>query len=267
MIIQSEISAYTSFNGSDEYITANGVATALSGTTTGTWACWVKLDDATPSTNDGVFTSNDQSGPTTIQFFIAANTGRLVGSFYNAGAYDWILQTDAQALVDDTWGHVALVHDGVSPVLYVNGIAVAQTFTNTTDVTAWYNDSATIDNFLIGGRLWNGQGSASILMGGDMAQGFVCNSDLSAAQVLEAFSLGRKNVSYSGTSFAGDIVSHWSLDALNPIDNVGSNNGTSILMDSSNIIEEGDIAGNQGLIISSQGADVTDNQGMIITSQ
>ena len=53
---------------------------------------------------------------------------------------------------DNTWTHVAITQDGTEPVLYVDGVAVAQTFGVTTDKTVWFNDLIGLDNGRIGDR-------------------------------------------------------------------------------------------------------------------
>lgn len=61
----------------------------------------------------------------------------------------------------------------------------------------------------------------------------VYNTELTPTQVTDIYNRGRNNVDYSDIP---GIVSHWKMDTLNPIDRIGVNNGTSINMDSSNII-------------------------------
>ena len=46
---------------------------------------------------------------------------------------------------------------------------------------------------------------------------------------------GRLDTDYSEIT---GIISHWKMDALNPRDEIGSNDGTSINMDSSNILND-----------------------------
>ena len=48
------------------------------------------------------------------------------------------------------WQHVAVVHDGVRPYLYVNGKAVAMTDTTAVDLTLWYADLAGVDKCALG---------------------------------------------------------------------------------------------------------------------
>ena len=50
--------------------------------------------------------------------------------------------------------------------------------------------------------------------------------------ILNIYNYGRK----AGLIGIGGEVSQWELDTLNPIDVIGSNNGTSVNMDSSNIV-------------------------------
>ena len=45
--IQSSVqTCYTTFDGSNENVNANGVVSSVSANTTGSWSCWVKPVDA-----------------------------------------------------------------------------------------------------------------------------------------------------------------------------------------------------------------------------
>lgn len=60
------------------------------------------------------------------------------------------------------------------------------------------------------------------------------NKELTAGEVTTLYNYGRK----AGDVGISGVVSQWEMDALNPPDVVGSNNGTSVNMDASNIVCE-----------------------------
>ena len=147
---QADILDYNSIylDGVDEYLNINSIQTALASTTQGTISLWVKPVDATPIAMGSMFSFGSSNSSS---FLLArSNTdGKFSCDIINAGSFEWNLTTDLAVFSDNTWTHIALVQDGVSPVLYVNGVAVAQTFITSTDTTIWFND-LTLNNGRIG---------------------------------------------------------------------------------------------------------------------
>ena len=60
------------------------------------------------------------------------------------------------AITPKRWTHIAVVQNGTQPALYINGVNVAVTNTNATDITAWYDKLTGCDKFAIGVRESNG---------------------------------------------------------------------------------------------------------------
>lgn len=176
-------------NGSDDFININDVLTNdLSANTAGTWAAWIKPVDATPAAIDILISFNDTSADEFIHLRIKT-TGELLAKAVKAGVNQWTLDTDAAAFSDDTWTHIALVQDGVSPVLYINGVAVAQTFSTSTDKTAWFSDLSGLDNGRIGDRSVDGGGETNHFNGTIDDVRFY-NVALSAANILSIYGPG-----------------------------------------------------------------------------
>src|SRR3990167_6950080 len=113
-------------DGVNERININGVGTTLATTTKGTWSCWVKPVDATPAAND-MLISFGAGDTTDLLRIVLTTTGVFSGAVTNNNVTQWALNTNSAVFSDNTWTHVAVVQDGVSPVLYINGVAVAQT--------------------------------------------------------------------------------------------------------------------------------------------
>jgi len=228
------------FDGVNERININSVRTALAATTVGTWSCWVKLVDATPA-DFSVFISF-ANGDTTdmIQILINITTGLLRVMGVNNGIILWDLNTDVAPFSDNVWAHVAIVQNGVSPVLYVNGVAPAQTFSVTTDKTIWFNNLV-LNNGRIGARFWAAAaGDGQYPFNGNIDEVGFWNTNLTSTQISEIYNNGKpKNllkhsanqnlVSYFGMgdkdTFDG---TNWTL-----IDKKGTNNGTSVNMEES----------------------------------
>ena len=85
-------------------------------------------------------------------------SGKLRAGLINAATTKWTMATDAIAFSKDTWTHVAVTHNATAPILYVNGTAVAQTFSVSTDKTPWISSIAGLDNCRIGDRNYNSTG-------------------------------------------------------------------------------------------------------------
>jgi hypothetical protein len=82
--------------------------------------------------------------------------GKLRIKLVQGGAAQFdVVQTTA-SIPARTWTHVAVVQDGVQPLLYVNGVNVAATNSASTDLTMWYDELANCDKFAIGVRETNG---------------------------------------------------------------------------------------------------------------
>ncbi len=64
-------------------------------------------------------------------------TGVLRALAYINNVTKWRYVSGANALVINTWQHIAVVHNGTSPVFYINGSLLSMTAEDTTDTTAW----------------------------------------------------------------------------------------------------------------------------------
>ena len=231
------------FDGVNEYINIDNVLiNSLATTTKGTWSAWVRPVDGTPAATEVFFGFGDTIGTSSvITIYSRITTGLLEAFIRQNTTVKWVLQTNAGAFSDNTWTHIALVQDGVSPVLYINGVAVAQTFTNSTDKTWWFNNDANLDNGRIACNNLGGAGNATFFNGLMDEVGFF-NTNLSAAQILEIYNSGKpKNllVHSASTNLVfyfrmgdGDTFdgTNWTL-----YDKKGSNNGTSANMENGDL--------------------------------
>lgn len=140
-------SAY-SFDGND-YIDIDAALAGLSTNTSGTFSFWIKPVDATPASVERLinFTINT-TATQNITSFIFPN-GRFVCACVT-GSLRWFLQTDDPVFSDNTWSHIALVQDGVSPVIHINDVVVDQGITSANDITAWFDALATQNRGRIG---------------------------------------------------------------------------------------------------------------------
>jgi len=138
------------FNGSSDFINIDTVLTnSLASTTKGTWTAWIKPVDATPLNSETFIAFGDVDANEFIYITILP-TSKFNAFSRSAASLKFTLNTDSVVFSDNTWTHVALVQDGVSPVIYIDGVAVAQTFITEIDKTHWFNDAPNLDNGRIG---------------------------------------------------------------------------------------------------------------------
>src|SRR3990167_4268435 len=229
------------FDGVNEFVELNAVRTALATTTVGTWAIWVKLVDATPATATALISFSDTDAGNDLLFFIRSDvTGILQMRARTAAAVQFSLDTDAIALSDNVWAHVAIVHDGTSPVLYVNGVAVAQTFSVSTNKTYWFNNlSGLIDNGRIAARETSSGGN-TLFINGSAGYCTFWNTNLSAAQITTLYNSGQAILPIANLPAYANVVSHFNMglgDTFPTLtDDVGGNNGTMTNQEASDII-------------------------------
>src|SRR3989338_3840933 len=196
-----------SFDGVNDFINIDTAVGYLATTTTGTWSVWVKPVDATPAANDWLISFSNTTGLTTITSGIST-TGLLWVIAQTAGVVKWDIDTNAAAFSDNTWTHITLVQDGTSPVLYVNGVAVAQAFTTTTDKTWWFNNDATLNNGRLADINFN-NGVESNFFNGNMDEVMIFNTALSATDVSELYN--RNLVNHTTYSTKTEFINWTSL--------------------------------------------------------
>lgn len=98
-----------------------------------------------------IFSASDNSSTDYIYFFLDTND-KLKAECKVGNTVQWTLVLDS-ALNEAQWYRVELYHDGVAPVLRVNGDTPAQTFSTDTDKTAFVADvhsSSTLVNAVLG---------------------------------------------------------------------------------------------------------------------
>lgn len=221
------------FDGVDEYINTNNVLTALASTTVGTWSMWVKPVDATPIENDKLISFGFTSGS---EYLFIDNTfdGKFRAIARNATEIKWNLGTTAAAFSDNTWTHIAIVQNGTAPILYVNGIAVAQSFATQIDKTFWFNDLGNLDNGRIGSLNWDGGGEIAHY-NGNIDEVLFINRALTQPQIAAIYNGGAPKDESSisnGVTFLrmGDEATWDGSDFTFP-DQINSNDATSVNVD------------------------------------
>jgi len=190
---------YYRFDGSDDVISINALATELVDTTntTGTVVWCGKFNDFTTD-----YSRIWQFGDTSANEFIAlyvSSTNYTFGAHCKVSGTDkWQFETD-NTFSEDIEYTVVMVHDGTAPVLYVNGVLEPITFSVSTDKTVWLAGVTGVDNCKIGCMNSNGAGDAYFLEA--EANSFKAyNLALSAAEVKELSSGASVPFKYKGAN-------------------------------------------------------------------
>jgi hypothetical protein len=169
-------------DGVDEYFNIDSMISPLASTTKGTWLISLFITDATPSGNGSIIAFDDTSTKEDIMVFI--NTLGIINIIVRvANVGQWTLATTSAVFTDNTWHTLALVQDGVSPVVCIDGVAVPQGFTLDTNKSSWFNNSSGLDNGRIGCRNFNNAGN-SLFSNIIINQVSFLDTDLSASQTL-----------------------------------------------------------------------------------
>lgn len=146
------------FDGTDDYVTANGVATTLNGSATLTMGAWFYCENVSSVDDQMIFAFNDATSGNISQLYIETGASELKYSGSSAAT--------GSTLISDTWYHVAVTLDA-SDILkvYLNGIEdISTTETDRPDngdrfsiAQEW--DNSTASNFFYGKidevRIWN----------------------------------------------------------------------------------------------------------------
>ncbi|WP_421762855.1 LamG domain-containing protein [Ekhidna sp.] len=137
------------FNGTTGFLNLDPIVGSMANNTTGTFAFWIKPDDATPSSTQYAVSFGDTNGYRWMAaLFYTAADGSSVLRFAarNNSPIQFLIETSNQ-LSDGTWSHVACVQDGSQAKIYVDGVFVSQTAVGQqSSPGAWFNNLSGIDN-------------------------------------------------------------------------------------------------------------------------
>ncbi len=229
----------TLFDGVDESANINAVRSALASTTVGTWSIWLKPVDATPAALEIPLSFGDTNANEHIS--LRMEIDGKVGAQNNVGGVGkWRFTTNAVAFSDNTWTHVALVHNGTEPKMYVNSILEPITYSVDADRATWFNANPGLDT----GRI----GALNFLSGGDQFH-FNGNEDeprfwnaaLSAGQITMTYN-GGVPLAPNSEPLQANLITDFRMgdsDIFPTItDSTGGNNGTLINMEAGDFVTD-----------------------------
>lgn len=140
-------------NGADDYIAIAGLAAAEAGGAfkKGTISLWCNVPNQTGTFS--LFSLGDTNANEILGLRVVA--GKLQGINVDGGTPQWTTTSTNVVIPAHTWTHCCLVHNGIRPTLYVNGVAVAMTDSVTTDLTEWTDGLEGLDTACIGLDYYN----------------------------------------------------------------------------------------------------------------
>jgi len=137
-------------DGMDAYVDCNSAASSISADNEGTISVWVNPNDI--SSNQTIL--NFSASTQTRQYLIlnlSSSLGFTIDMRTTSNSSSgFIVYANVNPFSVGAWTHLAIVQNGVSPQLYVDGVAVAQTFLVSTNDQKWLNDMASFDTINIG---------------------------------------------------------------------------------------------------------------------
>lgn len=158
-LLSTPLYAGGSFTAADsQYINIDKLVNDISSDTKGTICGWIDLQNI--GANQYIMHFGDQNANEMVALLVSV-AGKLTARMDDASVNAWILEINSALSLG--LHHVAVVQDGIAPVLYVDGVAVAQTFSGSSDKTKWINDGIGIDIARIGCTDYNSEGANRFL--------------------------------------------------------------------------------------------------------
>jgi len=227
------------FDGND-YINEDVALNDLAATTKGTWMTWIKLDDSTPTVGPFIIAFGDTNAGEYISMVInSAGLGR--GDVGVAGVRQWAFNTNAVIGADGIYLHMALIQNGVAPIMVINGVAVAITFTDSTDTTVWFAGCPNLDNGRIGCRNFSGVGNGLFIDEGNTALTKIINTNLTVPWIAATYESEIDNLLTFGAEelVVTPTVVTTDADVTSPVDMTATLNGSITATGGANCIERG----------------------------
>lgn len=170
------------FDGND-YIDLSNLYTTWRTNTTGTMFVRYKPDSVVTGSGEFILTFGDNTD--SYISIVKLSAGTVFAGLRRNGVADWSIITDNVEASASDYISIALVQNGTEPIIYIDGVAVAQTFTVSTNKTTWLNTMNTngyVDNLTLGAR--NTSATISSYCTGKIAQPFYSSDAYTAEQVV-----------------------------------------------------------------------------------
>jgi len=210
---------WTEYDGINEYTTMGDVL-EFDRTDNFSYSFWLNYD----TNNSAVISKLDSSAPNSGYEISLTSSDEILFSLINNGSTNRYRKKTTTMLSNGVWYNIVCVWDGTMKI-YIDGIS-------DTLVTIATNLSSSILNNI---PLELGARNGTFLLDGNLDDVSVYNVALSQLEVTDIYNRSRNSPDYSNIT---GIVSHWKLEVLNPTDQIGANDGTSVNQTSSNLLND-----------------------------
>jgi len=176
-------------NGTNQYMEANALASAVSSNNVGTFSAWIAPTDASPNTTETIMGFGDANADSKLEIHISGITQTLIrASCSITGTVQWVLSSSDLGWTNGVWHHVTVTHDGSTAKIYIDGVDISASYTVTTDKTKWLTDISGIDTFCVGAIDKNS--AVTQYFDGLIDEAAYFSTELSAAQVTAIYNSG-----------------------------------------------------------------------------
>jgi len=184
--VKRDIQRVFDFNGSTSFLNIDSILSQLATTTTGTLSAWVNIPEL-PSGSEAIFGFGDEDNADFLGLLLyIRTTGKINASLYDNGStYYFDIETDNQVVFINKWTHVSLVQDGITPLIYIDGIAVSQTISGTNQ-GYWFNNLSLIDTARIGSQNSDNAGE-QFFLNSKVSQARIYNKALTAQEIMQLY--------------------------------------------------------------------------------
>lgn len=172
------------FDGVDERFDFPDIITDLTGKTVGTMGITINPTDITST----AYLGGVSNGSLTDWVLIRKVAGKVTAYVLSGGANAWIVTTDNTVLTAGVWSTIDVVQNGVSPVLYIDGVAVAQTFTISANKPAWFSGMS-LNYAILGAARTNGTYTA--FFDGHVSSYYILDIALNQTQITDGYNSGK----------------------------------------------------------------------------
>lgn len=155
-------SAFKFVAASSHNINVDALAVATTADNCGSLCCWLNMPSIGTARDIVSFTK--ASNETRLEVQVDSG-GDIVLAVYNAGSALLNVTAATANLASATWYHMAIVQNGFSPLVYLNGVSLPLTFSTASNTGAWVNSMGTVDTGRIGCLNFNGGGNTTFFNG------------------------------------------------------------------------------------------------------
>src|SRR3990167_1329359 len=201
----------------DDYIAINaaGVAMVASNLTKGVFAAWINIPDIT-----GTYTILGAGDASAVEFLeMNVEAGLLTARCTDATVVQFVTQADAIHFTPHKWHHVAIVQraDSLGVHMFVDGVEIARTNDDATDVNEWFANLDLIDTMRIGAANKAGTDSVTQEFKGGISDVRIYDVEKTNAQI---------KAIYEGTNDTTGLHNYYDFDNDFVDAGTGADNGT-----------------------------------------